>query len=210
MDNMISKKVIVILIITFFLGSSSIPYIGGSKIQIPNPNTIKQDYSIQSTDHSNSLKIVSHLATQEEIDKQKLVQGVFDPTKNYNQEYDGYASGLVPPTEEEWNSMVGQLAIVDTVILPSGLRSSVDLSIEPYFPRVGNQGMQGSCTAWGTAYYANGYTQAKTRGWDQAYTGRTDQLLSPAFVYNKCKVKGMGTGPKLVGSSIPHWVLVDR
>lgn len=66
-----------------------------------------------------------------------------------------------------------------------GLPTSVDLSTSNYFPTVGNQGMQGSCAAWSTTYYTQGFMQAKDKGWNQAHQGNTAQLMSPAFTYNK-------------------------
>ncbi len=48
-------------------------------------------------------------------------------------------------------------------------------------PPVGNQGSQGSCTAWACAYYYLTYTQGQDYGWD--LTDRAHQM-SPAFTYN--------------------------
>ncbi|MBU1651612.1 C1 family peptidase, partial [bacterium] len=55
----------------------------------------------------------------------------------------------------------------------------VDLS--PNFPPVGNQGGQGSCTAWAVAYYYKSYQEWQEYGW--AYTDET--RCSPAFIYNQ-------------------------
>jgi len=55
----------------------------------------------------------------------------------------------------------------------------VDLS--PNFPPIGNQGGQGSCTAWAVAYYYKSYQEWQEHGW--AYTDET--RFSPAFVYNQ-------------------------
>jgi len=41
------------------------------------------------------------------------------------------------------------------------LPSAVDNSILQYFPPIGNQGGQGSCTCWASCYYYNTYTQAR-------------------------------------------------
>ncbi|MBE3139854.1 MAG: PKD domain-containing protein, partial [Thermoplasmata archaeon] len=82
--------------------------------------------------------------------------------------------------------MVGSIQIVEYALPQAPLRSSVDLSSDHCFPAIGNQGAQGSCTAWAATYYATGYVQAKLHNWNLAYQGNTDQLLSPAWTYNKC------------------------
>jgi len=112
--------------------------------------------------------------------------GIRDPNKNYNIIYDGYGTGLSPPTENEWYSMVDRLKIVEDISSSISLKSSLDLSSDSCFPKVDSQGSQGSCSAWATTYYSNGYIQAKNNGWTGARIGKKDQLLSPAFTFNKC------------------------
>ncbi len=63
------------------------------------------------------------------------------------------------------------------------LPTSVDNSTSTSFPPVGDQGGQGSCTAWATAYYWETYTQAKDEGLNAA-GGDTHYICSPAFIYN--------------------------
>ncbi len=65
------------------------------------------------------------------------------------------------------------------------LPSSVDNSTSQYFPPIGDQGSQGSCAAWATAYYWNTYTQAKDENLN-ASVGNMDVVNSPAFIYNLC------------------------
>ena len=36
---------------------------------------------------------------------------------------------------------------------------------DPSFPAVYTQGSEGSCASWSTAYYTNGFMQAKDYGW---------------------------------------------
>ena len=63
---------------------------------------------------------------------------------------------------------------------PVDLPSRVDLS--EHFPIPGDQGGQGSCTAWATAYALKSYYEKLENGW----TLDTDRhLFSPAFVYNQ-------------------------
>ncbi|MDP8205463.1 MAG: T9SS type A sorting domain-containing protein [Candidatus Electryonea clarkiae] len=48
-------------------------------------------------------------------------------------------------------------------------------------PPVGNQGQQGSCTAWATAYYYLTYLQGQEYDWDLT---EPENQCSPAFTYN--------------------------
>lgn len=60
-------------------------------------------------------------------------------------------------------------------------KASVDHSA--YMPPVGNQGAQGSCVAWATAYYYKSYMLRRKHGpaWDLT---QTQFQMSPSFVYN--------------------------
>jgi hypothetical protein len=114
--------------------------------------------------------------------------GVYDPSVNYNVKFDGLGTGLAPPSEEEYANLVGNVEYVDDVTLSPGgeLPAAVDHSTEPYMPEPDTQGGQGSCGAWTVSYYANGYLQAKDKGFTEAHNGTNkSHLLSPAWVYNK-------------------------
>ena len=71
----------------------------------------------------------------------------------------------------------------------SGLSSSshnlpkvVDLSTDESFPKVGDQGQYGSCTAWATTYYQFGYEVAAMNGWNAK--NDTTKQFSPKWTYN--------------------------
>lgn len=150
-----------------------------------NDDTKKLE-NIQKTNPYDQIHITSHLATSEEIKKMEQQCGIFNPNKNYNIIYGGHGTGLAPPTESDYNSMIGSLQIVDTISSNQPLLSSCDLSNDSCFPSVGDQEMQGSCAAWAGTYYATGFMIGKNYNWTQAHTGDTTQLLSPAWTYNKC------------------------
>ena len=59
------------------------------------------------------------------------------------------------------------------------LPASVDLSGN--FPEAGSQGVQGSCTAWATAYALKSYQERVEEGW--TFTENT--TFSPAWIYNQ-------------------------
>jgi C1A family cysteine protease len=65
----------------------------------------------------------------------------------------------------------------------STLPTSVDNSTSIYFPPIGDQGWQGSCTAWAAGYYYNTYLQAKDEA-TTASTGNTSVICSPTFLYD--------------------------
>lgn len=134
----------------------------------------------------------SHPMTYQEMQKLRDAVGVRDPNRNYNVIVDGHGTGLAPPTEEEWQAMVGDVFMVDSVTSSEPMASSVDLSTSGSFPRVGNQGGQGSCAAWAATYYTYGYLEAADNGWIDARTGAPNHLMSAAWTYNK--VNGGGDG----------------
>lgn len=195
MKTSVSKKVIVGTIIILFVGAGVVPSFSGNKTLTENIDVVNEENNVITLRNLDSLNIVTHLATQEEIERLKALQGVYDPTKDYNS--NGQGTGLLPPTEEQWAAMVENLQIVDSISMPNTLRGSVDLSSESYFPEVRDQTEDSnSCVAWATAYYANGYMQAKLHGWSDASTGNNDHLLSPSFVYNKIH-SGTDTGSQV-------------
>jgi hypothetical protein len=61
----------------------------------------------------------------------------------------------------------------------------VDLSAS--FPTPGDQGSQGSCVGWATAYAIKSYFEKRDIGWDLS---RQDHLFSPAFVFNAIALPG--------------------
>ena len=125
--------------------------------------------------------ISSHLMTESDMEELKAVMGVY----RGNTSDAVLATGLRPPTEDEWEAMVGNMTILDYVT-PTTLTSStsLDLSQSIYFPKIGNQGSLGSCAAWAEVYYSLGYLTAKAHGWTGPSLGYQQQLLSPLWTYD--------------------------
>jgi hypothetical protein len=158
--------------------------LGGSKLDDPNnpdPNS-KTDTGIYD----------SHLITASEVFELKARIGIRDPNMNYNLLVNGIGTGLAPPTEDEWNEMIGNIEVVESVSNVA-LPTYVDHSQSPYFPIVRSQGSMASCAAWITTYYAHGYYQAREFGWTEASLGNNSQLLNPSWTYNKV-AKGIDSG----------------
>jgi len=129
-----------------------------------------------------------HIMSNEDLEDLIARCGLFDPDASYSVQVDGRATGLRPPTREEYEALLGSAVVYDNVMAgPSDtFPTKVDHSTEGYFPPVGNQGGQGSCAAWATTYYTNGYLQAKDNGWTDAYLGTNQsRLMSPGWTYNK-------------------------
>ena len=98
--------------------------------------------------------------------------------------------GCEPDSEDLLRSKLKEssVAAVQKATYPTQLEAtSIDLS--PYFPVPGNQGSQGSCTAWAVAYALKTYQEDFERNWgvDSAET-----CFSPAYVYNQLTNNGSG------------------
>jgi len=132
----------------------------------------------------------------------KQIVGVYEEGRDYNLLYEGrYGTGYQPPSEEDWDRMVRLLA-VETMTPAGDIPLSVDHSLTRYFPPVGTQGIEGSCTAFSFAYYIHTYTEAREHGWDLSgarwmnkdpsggdnqggpSAAYADKIFSPDFVYH--------------------------
>ncbi len=144
--------------------------------------------------------------TTADVEELKLVLGVRDPSVNYNVIVGDYGTGYAPPTEEEYAAMVDQVVVRDGLYGALASPTSYDLSTDPCFPVVGNQGNVGSCAAWALAYYCYGYLEAKDNGWTDASQGNASQLISPSWCYNKVN-GGTDTGSWMgdVGEVLCTW-----
>ena len=134
--------------------------------------------------------------------------GFRDPNKNYNIVIDSHGTGLAPPTLEEYGFVLQHAKFVKSVRNYRS-RGSYDLSSSPYFPPVGDQGAQGSCAAWATAYYDNTFYQAKVHGWDDTHKGTNPHhIMSPAWTYNKAN-SGEDGGSSFFGNYMVMYTLGD-
>ncbi|MHA1285531.1 MAG: hypothetical protein ACTSQP_23750, partial [Promethearchaeota archaeon] len=117
----------------------------------------------------------------------------------------GHGTGYSITDSEDLKKLKGRLMIMGPVQkYEQKFRASIDLSSQIYFPPVGDQGSQGSCTAWANAYYAYGYLEAKDHGWN-ASSGNPNYLLSPAWAYNIIAAKDYGSIPYEVAQVLIDW-----
>lgn len=132
--------------------------------------------------------------TQEGIHEEKDNINLRFNREDYNALYDGHGTGLAPPSEKDLNALVGKKWIKSSALKPSDNPpgASYDLSLQTYFPEVGNQQGQGSCSAWAVTYYAYGYLEAKDYSWN-ASEGEAAHLMSPAWTFNKVSTSNYGS-----------------
>lgn len=145
------------------------------------------------------LVIEQHPLGPEEVDSLKDHIGVASEGTDYNILVNGHGTGFRPPTEDEWNEMIGSLQVVDSLGFAEGydrLSASTDWSDSVYFPPIGSQDGEGSCTAWSVAYYTKTFQEAMEHDWDLStvswqggYYGQPDSQLdhifSPDFIYHQ-------------------------
>ena len=155
-------------------------------------NIIDSTSAFSPLKHTRTSEYRSHLITAQEIQELKQRIGVRDLERNYNVIFNGFGTGLAPPTDQEWSAMVDNIEVVDAA-LNTSLPSSLDHSQSLYFPPVRSQASQGSCAAWSTTYYTATYLQAKDNDWTKTSSGNNAQILSPAWTYNKVNF-GSDTG----------------
>lgn len=139
-----------------------------------------------------------HLATEADIQlmKERLIVPADDLTSAAAASSKTiYPTGLSTPTAEQLESLVGKIAIFDGYddAIKSSAISSYDISTQPYFPIVGNQGTEGSCAAFAAIYYNYGYLEALDNDWSDAYLGNEEHLMSPSWAYNKVVLQDGGS-----------------
>jgi hypothetical protein len=137
----------------------------------------------------------SHKITASELQAMENKLGVSVEGQDYNDVVDGHGTGLRAPTASEWQEISQTAQITDSVTLPSAA-ASVDNSLLPWFPPVGNQGSEGACVGFSVGYYAKTFQEAKEHGWNLSgatcggsYPGYPtptyqDRIMSPEFIYH--------------------------
>jgi C1A family cysteine protease len=166
-------------------------------------NTI-QELPIIHADSDKSSVISEHKISDLEASTLKNEIGVYDYKEGPSQTAFSNQTGWRPPTEEEWKIISRDIHVIDSVSIEgtTQLPSFVDHSTDPWFPPIGDQGAQGSCTVWSVAYYMKTFQEAKEHNWDlsqakwengQPSAEYQDRIISPAFVYHLIN-SGLNTG----------------
>ncbi len=153
----------------------------------------------------NGKQYLAEYITREKVEEMKKDIDFKGTKRVYNEIIDGHGTGYSAPTEEDLDALVGKMSLLELVSdYKQGYMATADISTEIYFPVVGDQGMQGSCTSWANVYYAYGYLEAKDYGWD-ASSGNPNYLLSPAWSYNKIAAYDYGSMPVDTAELIKEW-----
>ena len=154
--------------------------------------------------------IIEHKITQSELEELRSKVGVYTEGQNYNQQINGYGTGLRPPTEDEWTRIADSTYVVDRVTYQSS-PISVDQSAKPWFPPIGHQDGEGSCTAWAVGYYVKTFQEAREHtwnlsgaAWEGGYSGHPtlsyqNRITSPDFVYHLIN-GGVDSGSSFYGA----------
>ncbi|MCJ7430936.1 right-handed parallel beta-helix repeat-containing protein [Candidatus Bathyarchaeota archaeon] len=140
-------------------------------------------------------EISRHRITPFEVEELKKRVGIWEEGKNYSQKINGHGTGLRPPTEKEWVQIAKDAYVVEKVVLKDVdlSQSSVDLTTMPWFPPIGDQDGEGSCTCWAVGYYMKTFQEAKEHSWDlseatwsggQPSVEYQDRIISPDFIYH--------------------------
>jgi len=146
------------------------------------------------------VKVIEHRLEECELEALKREVGVGEDNVNYNRITSGFGTGLRPPTESEWARISEEAFMVDRILWidqATDPPSNIDQSATPWFPPIGCQGYEESCTTWAVGYYIKTFQEAKEHGWDlsgavweggiSGYPSLAYQykIFSPGFIYHQ-------------------------
>ncbi|MDD3627442.1 MAG: T9SS type A sorting domain-containing protein [bacterium] len=139
--------------------------------------------------------------TPEQIQQMKESIGIFEFGKDYNIKFNGLGTGFSPPTEGQYLELLKTGKVVKSVksLYRDKAPASYDNSTSKYFPPIGNQATEGSCTCWTYGYYMKTYQEAQEQNWDLSGaswlwgggnnepTPSTyhDKIFTPDFIYHQ-------------------------
>nr|MDA3816651.1 choice-of-anchor D domain-containing protein [Prolixibacteraceae bacterium] len=151
--------------------------------------------------------------SEQELDELKAKIGVAQEGVNYNVKINGFGTGLIPPTEEQWAKMKAQAVFVDKMTFADASAPvSHDNSATIWFPPIGNQAAEGSCVGWATGYYNKTFQEAREHNWDlsgctwengwEGYPSPAyqDKIFSPDFIYHQ--INGGTDGGSTYGDAL--------
>jgi hypothetical protein len=97
-----------------------------------------------------------------------------------------HATGYIPEAPEKYAAM--------PKVRPYRAYLAPEKDLSGLFPKPGNQGNQGSCVAWATAYAARSYHEISQQSGNPS---DATHIFSPAFVYNQLKTTGCDDGTSI-------------
>jgi hypothetical protein len=143
--------------------------------------------------------------TDSEIKELKNLVGVYDSSRNYNIIINGFGTGFIPPSEEQWEQIQKNYFTIDSIKSGTILNSHPSaggLLASRYLPPIGDQRTEGSCVSWAVAYYTKTFQEALENNWDLSLTSWTgtepdsnqDKIFSPDFLYHQFNDGSLGGG----------------
>jgi hypothetical protein len=188
-NRAISGMMLIILLICTLTFTFGIEPVGTDSKTTENCNEEGDNWQV---------RIVEHKISSFELQELKWKLGILEERRDYNRKIKGHGTGLRPPTEEEWIEIADRAYFVEKILFVQQEESpsSVDHTTKPWFPPIGNQDGEGSCTAWAVGYYTKTFQEANEHGWDLSgaawlggYTGHPtpayqDRIMSPDFIYH--------------------------
>jgi hypothetical protein len=142
-------------------------------------------------------RMTARTLSAEQVERLSVYMGVYDETKTYVKRVDGHGTGLIPPSAERWPDILGRarvMADLQTGTLTLPVRH--DNSSLKWFPPIGDQGGENSCTVWATVYYGKTFQEGMEHNWDlsgcewdesnaQPDPAYHNYIFSPDFVYHQ-------------------------
>jgi hypothetical protein len=174
-----------------------------ASLSADSKNTAERDTYLKASLSEEDLagvKVIEHKITRSELEELKHETGVCQNNYTYNRIINGHGTGLRPPTESEWTKIAEEALMVDRILWANSATtapSNVDYTTSLWFPPIGNQDGEGSCTTWAVVYYIKTFQEAKEHGWDLSgaiweggYYGHPslayqDKIFSPDFIYHQ-------------------------
>ena len=178
----------------YVLAVALLAVLAGMVMRAPTPAIGEYDKK----GNNEQARIIEHKVSTLELEELKQKHGVLEEGRNYNQMFDGHGTGLRPPTDKEWTEIADKLYVVENILLDQqeDPPPSIDHTVKPWFPPIGTQDGEGSCTAWAVGYYMKTFQEAKEHEWDLSaatwiggYYGYPtpayqDRIISPDFIYH--------------------------
>jgi hypothetical protein len=185
------------LIISIF---GSFPCVQIVALGVSSRDTVDGDACLATSickEGSSGAKVIEHKITESELNDLKREMGVFQNNVTYNKIFNGHGTGLRPPSESEWIRIAEEALMVDEILSASasiGASSYVDHTTSLWFPPIGDQDIEGSCTTWALVYYMKTFQEAQEHGWDLSGAiweggypslAYQDRIFTPDFAYHQ-------------------------
>ncbi len=157
--------------------------------------SLQSESSTNSDPSSNDLIIKTRNITFEEVQQLRAKSGIQQIIDENNGLIDNHGTGLRSPSLEELSEITQNAQVIESIYSQT-TSSATDNSATQYFPPIGNQDGEGSCSAWAVGYYVKTYQEAREHSWNLSgavweggvYGNPTpayqDKIISPDFIYH--------------------------